>query len=76
MKKKHLYSFLVAAAATAFSSCANFLEEHPSDAFDEETAFQSPTLVYVNTVASLYNNMYKVMGSDRNIYDLNTFSSD
>ena len=76
MCARHLYSFLVAAAATAFSSCANFLEEHPSDAFDEETAFQSPTLVYVNTVASLYNNMYKVMGNDRHIYDLNTFSSD
>ena len=53
MKKKFIYSFMIAAAAAAFSSCSNFLEERPTDAFDEETAFQSPTLVYVNTVASL-----------------------
>lgn len=76
MKKKYLYSFVIAAAMTAFSSCTNFLEERPTDAFDEETAFQSPTLVYVNTVASLYNNMFKIVGSDRHVYDLNTFSSD
>ena len=49
MKKKFIYSFMIAAAAAAFSSCSNFLEERPTDAFDEETAFQSPTLVYVNT---------------------------
>lgn len=47
MKKKFIYSFMIAAAAAAFSSCSNFLEERPTDAFDEETAFQSPTLVYV-----------------------------
>lgn len=76
MKKKYLYSFVIAAAMTAFSSCTNFLEERPTDAFDEETAFQSPTLVYVNTVASLYNNMFKITGNDRHVYDLNTFSSD
>ena len=76
MKKKFIYSFMIAAAAAAFSSCSNFLEERPTDAFDEETAFQSPTLVYVNTVASLYNNMFKIMGNDRHVYDLNTFSSD
>ena len=45
MKKKFIYSFMIAAAAAAFSSCSNFLEERPTDAFDEETAFQSPTLV-------------------------------
>ena len=67
MKKKFIYSFMIAAAAAAFSSCSNFLEERPTDAFDEETAFQSPTLVYVNTVASLYNNMFKIMGNDRHV---------
>ena len=76
MKKIYLHSFALAAALTAFSSCGNFLEERPTDAFDEETAFQSPTLVYVNTVASLYNDMFKIMGNDRHIYDMNTFSSD
>lgn len=76
MKKKYIYSFMIAAALTAFSSCTGFLEEKPTDAFDEETAFQSPTLVYVNTVASLYNNMFKIVGNDRHVYDLQTFSSD
>ncbi len=77
MKKRTFYSFMCAAAMTVFSSsCSDFLEEHPTDAFDEETAFQSPTLVYINTVASLYSDMYKVLGNDRHIYDLNTFSSD
>lgn len=76
MKKKYIYSFVIAAALTAFSSCTSFLEEKPTDAFDEETAFQSPTLVYVNTVASLYNNMFKIVGNDRHVYDLQTFSSD
>ena len=29
MKKKFIYSFMIAAAAAAFSSCSNFLEERP-----------------------------------------------
>ena len=32
MKKKFIYSFMIAAAAAAFSSCSNFLEERPTDA--------------------------------------------
>lgn len=35
MKKKFIYSFMIAAAAAAFSSRSNFLEERPTDAFDE-----------------------------------------
>ena len=31
MKKKFIYSFMIAAAAAAFSSCSNFLEERPTD---------------------------------------------
>ena len=27
MKKKFIYSFMIAAAAAAFSSCSNFLED-------------------------------------------------
>ena len=30
MKKKFIYSFMIAAAAAAFSSCSNFLEERES----------------------------------------------
>ena len=29
MKKKFIYSFMIAAAAAAFSSCSNFLEVRP-----------------------------------------------
>lgn len=36
MKKKFIYSFMIAAAAAAFSSCSNFLEERPTGAFDED----------------------------------------
>lgn len=76
MNKKYIYRFIVASVLTAFPSCSHFLEERPTDAFDEETAFQSPTLVYINTVANLYNDMFKIVGNDRHIYDMNTFSSD
>lgn len=82
MKKKYIYSFMIAAAATAFSSCSSFLEERPTDQFDEETAFQSSTLVYINTVANLYTQIggdadgAGIAGTDRGLYDLNTFSSD
>lgn len=78
MKKRYFLRLAAAAVVVgaSFTSCSKFLEEHPTDAFDEETAFQSPTLVYVNTVATLYSDLYKIQGNDRHIYDLNTFSSD
>ena len=65
MKKKFIYSFMIAAAAAAFSSSVPIFFGRASlqTRFDEETAFQSPTLVHVNTVASLYNNMFKIMGN-------------
>ena len=31
MKKKFIYSFMIAAAAAAFSSCSNFLEERHAE---------------------------------------------
>lgn len=76
MKKKYISVALIAACAAFFSSCSNFLEEHPTDGFEEEDAFANENLVYLNAVANLYNGMINIMGSDRQIYDMNTFSSD
>ena len=76
MKKKFIYSFMIAAADAAFSSCSNFLEERPTDAFAAETAFHSPKLVFVKRVACSYNNLSKIMGNDRHVSALNTFYSE
>lgn len=76
MKKKFLNISLVAACAAVLSSCSNFLEENPTDAFDENEAFANENLVYLNAVANLYDKMNYLMGQDRHVYDMNTFSSD
>ena len=57
MKKKFLNISLVAACAAVLSSCSNFLEENPTDAFDENEAFANENLVYLNAVANLYDKM-------------------
>lgn len=81
MKKKILYSLFLA-AAFGFSSCDSFLEEHPKDQITGEEAYKNPTLVYLNTVASLYTQVGAssggagLQGTDRGIYDLNTFTTD
>lgn len=74
---------LIAAAATlSFSSCNAFLEENPKDQITEEQAYKNPTLVYLNTVASLYTQVGAngggagLQGTDRGLYDLNTFTTD
>ena len=51
--KKILYA---AAIALLFVGCS--LEETPKSKFDESEAYKSSTLVYVNTVASLYTKMF------------------
>jgi SusD family. len=82
MKKRILYSLAIATAALSFTSCDNFLEEHPKDQITQEQAFQSPTLIYLNAVATLYTNVggnsggNGLQGTDRGIYDLNTFTTD
>ena len=83
MKKRILYSMLIATATTfGFSSCENFLEENPKDQITQEQAYSNPTLLYLNTVASLYTQVggsggsQGLMGCDRGIYDLNTFTTD
>lgn len=83
MNKKTLYSLLIVAVSLfTFSSCDSFLEEKPRDQITEEEASKSPTLVYLTYVASLYTQVGSnyggggLQGTDRGIYDLNTFTTD
>ena len=83
MKKRILYSMLIAASTmVSFSSCDSFLEENPKDQITEEQAYKNSTLIYLNTVASLYTQVGAnyggagLQGTDRGIYDLNTFTTD
>jgi len=55
--KKILYSAAAVALTMMMSGCSGFLDETPMSKFDESEAYKSSTLVYVNTVASLYNKM-------------------
>lgn len=79
MKNKILYSFILS-FAFIFFSCN--LDENPVDQMPESEAFKSPVLIYLNTVANLYTEIggsggsQGLAGSDRGIYDLNTFTSD
>ena len=83
MKKNILYSLLISTVATVgLSSCDAFLEENPKDQITEEQAYQNSTLLYLNTVASLYTEVGDngggsgLQGTDRGLYDLNTFTTD
>ena len=74
---------LIAAATTlGFSSCDDFLGENPKDQITEEQAYSNSTLVYLNTVATLYTQVGAngggsgLQGTDRGLYDLNTFTTD
>lgn len=80
MRNKFLiYSILMVFGFT-FYACS--LDETPKDQITEEEAYKSPTLIYLNTVASLYNEIGAdgggsgLGGTDRGIYDLNTLTSD
>lgn len=83
MKRNLFYSLLIASAASmGLSSCDSFLEEKPKDQITETQAYQNATLLYLNTVASLYTQVGAngggsgLQGTDRGIYDLNTFTTD
>lgn len=72
--KKILYCVAIAAAALLTSQCS--LEENPESKFDESEAYKSSTLVYVNTVASLYNKLYdRFRGGDDNFNYMSEFTS-
>ena len=80
MKRILTYTFSSLILALGLSACN--LEETPKDQIGEEEAFQNSSLVYLNTVATLYNEIgggggsQGLGGPDRGIYDLNTITSD
>ena len=82
MKKKLLYSGLLAFALVGFSACDSFLDENPKDQMPEEEAYKSPELIYLNTVANLYtligasDGSNGLGGTDRGLYDIQTFTAD
>ena len=83
MNKNIIYGLLIAAVSLlTFSSCNSFLEEHPRDQISEEEAGKNPMLVYLTYVASLYTQVGAngggsgLQGTDRGLYDLNTFTTD
>lgn len=81
MKRRILYSLLIT-ATLGLSSCESFLSENPKDQITEEQAYQNSTLLYLNTVASLYTQVGAngggagLQGTDHGLYDLNTFTTD
>lgn len=66
-------------APLALCSC---LDENPKDRVTPETAYNSASNVYINTVATLYNyiggnsDSQGLQGTYRGIYDYNTFTTD
>lgn len=81
MKRNILYTFIVA-AAMSLTGCSSFLEENPKDQMPEEEAYKNPQMIYLNTVANLYTKLGSdtggsgLAGTDRGLYDLNTFTTD
>lgn len=81
MKKKVLYS-LILAATLGLTGCSSFLSEDPKDQMPEEEAYKDPQMIYLNTVANLYTKIggdsggNGLAGTDRGLYDLNTFTAD
>ena len=72
--KKILYSAVVLALAFLTPGCS--LEETPLSKFDESEAYKSATLVYVNTVASLYNQLNsRFKGGDDNFNYMSEFTA-
>ena len=63
----------------SFSSC---LDEHPKDQLDADKIYGTPSDIYVNAVASLYNYIgganegEGIQGTCRGIYDYNTLTTD
>ncbi|MDH6306255.1 hypothetical protein M2459_002619 [Parabacteroides sp. PF5-5] len=75
MKKIILSSIILACGI--FQSCSGFLDENPKSLMPEEEAYKSPTLVYVNAVASVYSSFSnRLYGGTDNVHTLQEFSSD
>ena len=80
IKKLFLASTVCCCATATLTSCS--LNEHPRDQIPEEDAYTTPTGLYLNTVATLYNYIgghedgQGLQGTCRGVYDLQTFGSD
>lgn len=75
MKKIILGSLLLAFGI--FQSCSDFLDENPKSLMPEEEAYKNPTLVYVNSVASVYSSFEnRLYGATDNVHTLQEFTSD
>lgn len=60
-----------------FQGCSDFLDENPKSRMPEEEAYKSPTLVYVNAVASVYSSFSnRLYGATDNVHTLQEFTSD
>lgn len=53
MKKFIIPSLILVSAL--FAGCSDFLAETPESSFTKDEAFKSPSLVYLNTVATIYS---------------------
>lgn len=80
MKSKiYIYSFIAAFSLVLFGCSLN---EDPKDQMPQGEAFKSPKLIYLNTIANLYTEIggsgggSGLAGTDRGVYDLNTFTAD
>lgn len=82
MKKNIIAIFIAVSFFGGMMGCADFLEENPKDQMTGDDLAKSPSLLYLSTVASIYNEIggtgggQGLGGTDRGIYDLNTFTSD
>jgi hypothetical protein len=73
--KKLLYSAAVLALTFLMSGCS--LEETPLSKFDESEGYNTATLVYGNSVASLYNKLNsRFKGGDDNYNYMSEFTAD
>ena len=72
-------TLILTTAAMLATSC---LDENPRSQLTEDQAFDSPTALYQNTVATLYNyiggnsDSQGLQGTYRGVYDFNTFTTD
>lgn len=74
MKKIFYSTALIATLSLMMVGCS--LEEKPLSKFGEDEAYKSSTMVYVNTVASLYNKLYsRFKGGDDNYNYMSEFTA-
>jgi hypothetical protein len=75
--KKILLVLSIALVWVLFPNCSGFLDEDPQSLIPESEAYKSATLVYVNTVASVYSSIgSRFYGARENVHTLQEFSSD